>query len=202
MINGQGSGQYGGDRILALVFRDQETGLLVDVGAADGYKNSNSIGLLKRPGWKGILIEPEPDQFLELKFRYRNRNNVVCLNCAVGSEEGIKDFYCAGQGSTFKEETKKFFEEYRGVIYGPTIPVQIFALTRILEDQIIEQDIDFLSIDVEGMDYDVWMSLDKSKFSPKLICIEGKRYSMEGYKKLCSLGGNIFYLREDLCATL
>ena len=37
---------------------------------------------------------------------------------------------------------------------------------------------------------------------PKLICIEGKRYSMEGYKKLCSLGGNIFYLREDLCETL
>lgn len=201
MKEGEGSGQHGEDRILALFFKDQESGLMVDVGAADGYWNSNSIGLLKRPKWKGILIEPEPTQFAELSQRYKYRTGVVCINCAAGINAGTQTFYCAGQVSTFKDEVKKSSEINHGIKYSE-IKVEIKTLTQILDKASAHRKIDFLSIDVEGMNYEVWRSLDKSFYSPKLVCIEGKGYNMEGYKELCRVGCNTFYLREDLCEEL
>jgi FkbM family methyltransferase len=198
---GKGCGQHGEDRILSLVFRDQKQGLLIDVGAADGYWNSNSRILLQRSGWSGILIEPEPEQFQKLNDTYKDNSNVICIKCAVGLKEGRHDFYCGGQVSTFKEEIKYSAEVNHNIQYVKT-SVSISTLTRILNDVGLEDEIDFLSIDAEGMNYEVWQSLDKQKYSPKLVCIEGKNYSMEGYKELCRVGCNTFYLREDICNKL
>lgn len=203
--DGKGCGQYGEDRILGLVFRDQEEGLVVDVGAADGYWNSNSIGLLHRPGWQGVLIEPEPSQFKQLQSMYPNRLGVICVNCAIGMEEGIKTLYCGGQVSTFKDGVMESAIANHDVKYTlAQVPVRrLTPLLLELEEQMdIKRDIDFLSIDAEGMDYEVWRTLDTNVFSPKLVCIEGKKYIMPGYKELCRTAGNTFYLREDLCDLL
>jgi FkbM family methyltransferase len=198
---GEGCGQHGEDRLLSLVFRDQKSGLLIDVGAADGYWNSNSRILLQRPGWSGILIEPEPEQFAKLNEMYTGRPGISCINCGIGLEEGRKTFYCGGQVSTFKDEIKHSAEVNHDIKYKE-IEVWISTLTSVLDDVGIDVAIDFLSIDVEGMNYEVWRSLDKQKYSPKLVCIEGNKYIMEGYKELCRLGGNTFYLREDICNKL
>jgi FkbM family methyltransferase len=201
MKEGEGCGQYGADRILGLFFRDQPQGFLVDVGAADGYWNSNSIGLLKRPEWSGILIEPEPKQFEKLLAMYEGREGVVCIPCAVGLDEGPHTLYCAGQVSTLQEDTRRAAKIKHGVSFTKT-RVQVRTLTHLLEGANVKREIDFLSIDAEGMNYDVWESLDKKKFSPKLVCIEGSGHVMHGYKRFCTNGGNVFYLREDLCITL
>jgi FkbM family methyltransferase len=198
MKEGYGSGQHGEDRVLNFIFKDQPTGLVVDVGSADGYLGSNSFGLLCKPGWDGILIEPEPKQFQELKDRYKNREGVICINCAVGTNEGVKTFYCGGQVSTFVEDVKKSAEVNYGIKYIET-KVEIKTLSRILEEAKAEKQIDFLSIDAEGMNYDVWQSLNPFLYSPRVVCIEGTGYVMIGYKELCRVGCNTFYLREDLC---
>jgi len=198
---GNGCGQYGEDRILGLVFQNQETGLLIDVGAADGYTNSNSIGLLKRPGWKGILIEPEFEQFDKLQDRYKNRSGVICVNCGIGMKEGERTLYCCGQASTFKEGAKQATEIRHNIQYT-TQQQGMVKLTTLLDKLKVTDSIDFLSIDVEGMNYEVWKTLDKEKFSPKLICIEGKGYRMNGYRELCQMRGNTFYLKEDSCIIL
>ena len=201
MIEGQGCGQHGEDRILYMFFRDQEEGFIVDVGAADGWSNSNSFILLQRPGWKGVLIEPEPVQYQTLQERYKDNPNVECVNCAIGTETGMKTLYCGGQVSTFEEEKRKLAEIKYHVDFTP-IDVQMISLTKLLVDLNTPKKIDFLSIDVEGMDYDVWKSLEKKIFSPKLIIIEGAGYAMEGYKYLCQIGCNTFYLKEELCFPL
>jgi hypothetical protein len=74
-------------------------------------------------------------------------------------------------------------------------------LNRILKELNVEKEIDFLSIDVEGMNYEAWQSLHPFPL-PKFVCMEGRGYRMNGYKEFCRLGGNTFYLREDLCMTL
>lgn len=201
MIEGIGSGQYGEDRILSLVFRDQEIGLLVDAGASDGFHNSNSIGLLRRPGWKGVLIEPEHNQFQELATRYSDRPGVFCIHYAIGMEEGERTLYAGGQVSTFDEEVKRSAEINHGVVFTLQ-QVQVMQLTHLLDRLEVKEPIDFLSIDTEGTHYEVWQSLDKQRHSPKLVCMEGKGYCMEGYKELCQTGGNTFYLREELCGLL
>ena len=121
---------------------------------------------------------------------------------SVGINEGIGTFYCGGQVSTFKDEIKKSLEVNHGIKYSE-IKMPIKTLTSILNELYsVPNEIDFLSIDVEGMNYEVWQSLDKSIYSPKLVCIEGRGYAMHGYKEFCRLGGNTFYLREDLCEEL
>jgi FkbM family methyltransferase len=198
---GEGCGQHGEDRILSLVFRNQKHGLLIDVGAADGYWNSNSRILLQRPGWTGVLIEPEPEQFEKLNKMYTGRPGISCVNCGIGLERGKQTFYCGGQVSTFKEEIKHSAEVNHKIQYIKT-DIWITTLTNVLDDIGVEVPIDFLSIDAEGMNYEVWQSLDKQKYSPKLVCIEGKKYAMKGYKELCRVGCNTFYLKENICNEL
>ena len=197
MIEGQGCGQYGEDRILALVFRDQPDGYLVDVGAADGSTNSNTVNLLKRPGWRGLLIEPEQTQFWKLGDVYRDHPNVAVLNYAISTREGKGLLWCGGQVSTISPAVKKSAEDSHGTIYTQQ-EVQMVTLTRVLSAANAPADFDFLSIDAEGMDWEVWQSLDKGRFSPKLVCIEGTGYRMEGYYQLCQVGGNTFYIRDDV----
>jgi len=203
MKEGEGSGQYGEDRILKLFFRDKKWGFLVDVGAADGFWNSNSIGLLKRPGWQGILIEPETSQFQELQKRYEGREGITCVQCAIGLEEGESTLHCSKQVSTLKEDLREAAIAQHGVGFH-TEQVQVRTLTNVLEEYKLgnRYPIDFMSIDAEGMNYEVWQSLDTKKFSPKLVCIEGKGYAMHGYKQLCQMTGNTFYVREDACPKL
>lgn len=202
MREGEGSGQHGEDRILKLVFRDQPAGLLVDVGAADGFWNSNSIMLLQRPGWKGVLIEPEPSQFQLLQDRYRDNPNVVCRRIAIGRNKGPQTLWCGGQVSTFDPEVKRSAEVNHGINYTETTVEMMPLSEQLMEEGVYTQEIDFMSIDVEGMNYEAWLTLDTTVHFPKLVCIEGTGYRMDGYKQLCRLGSNTFYLREDLCDQL
>lgn len=199
---GEGSGQYGEDRILKLVFKDQPAGLVVDVGAADGYWNSNSIMLLQRPLWRGVLVEPEPVQYEQLTKRYQHRPDVVCCQYAIGKQEGTRTLWCGGQSSTLKDNHKRASEEAYGIEFTST-QVKVITLTKMLK--MVEVDtlaIDFLSIDAEGMNYEVWQTLDIKRFAPRLVCIEGKGYAMHGYRELCQMPGNTFYMREDICNQL
>ena len=196
-----GGGQYGEDRILNLFFKQQEEGLLIDVGAADGFWNSNSLMLLRKPGWKGILIEPEPSQFKVLQDRYKDRPGVTCVECAIGPDEGPRTLFCSGQVSTLRKEAKEAAEEMHDVKFTEA-RVEVRNLTRLLSELRVEEPIDFISIDTEGTNYETWQTLDTRLFFPKLVCIEGKGYAMYGYKEFCRTVGNTFYLREDLCDPL
>ena len=51
------------------IFGDKTNGLVVEIGAYDGFEFSNSWGLLDR-GWHGILIEPVKEFFESAKKKY------------------------------------------------------------------------------------------------------------------------------------
>ena len=51
--------QEGEDVILQYIFRDQETGFYVDIGAHHPKRFSNTFGLYKM-GWLGINVDPLP----------------------------------------------------------------------------------------------------------------------------------------------
>lgn len=199
-------GQYGEDRILNFVFKGKRNGLVVDVGAANGVDGSNSWMLIHRYEWRGILIEPEPAQYADLKMMYQENLRVECVNVAIDKEAGVKDFYCCGQLSTLREEYITHAKALHNAEYTQT-KVETVTLTALLTNYFLSEKnkrdaIDFMSIDAEGMNYDVWLTLDLNIFLPKLVCIEGSGYAMHGYKELCRTPGNTLYLREDLCDPL
>jgi FkbM family methyltransferase len=194
--------QYGEEKILRKFFNYEPTGTVVDVGAADGLDNSNSHCLLTHPGWSGVLVEPESSQFRDLEARYAGRSNVRTVNCAVGQQPGKATFHVGGeghkQGSTMLPEWKqKVITEFNGVYLEP-IQVQVRTLSDILEEAKVTK-IDFLTIDCEGMDDQVLKSMDWKRWQPRLICLEGRGFSLPGnYSEFCMTRGNVFYVRDSV----
>jgi FkbM family methyltransferase len=188
-------GQYGEDKVLEEYFKDQDIGLVVDAGAANGTDGSNSWMLLKRPGWSGVLIEPEPEQFAELSALYEHRHRISTVNCALGTEERVASFYCARQVSTLCPEWRDRCIEIHRLDFKE-IQVNVFTLSDVMIDHNVEA-IDFLSIDCEGRDVDVLNSLDLERWRPRLICLEAKGHHIDGYLTYCHTRGNTFYAREE-----
>ncbi len=52
----------------------------VEFGACDGKRDSNTWQLINECGWSGVLIEPEPNWFNDLKHNYKHRSDVYCFN--------------------------------------------------------------------------------------------------------------------------
>lgn len=186
--------QYGEDEVLEDFFKGQDRGFLVDVGAADGEDNSNSWKLLQRPGWGGILIEPELSQFQILQKRYQGRENVKCIQMAVGASPTQQILFCSKQVSTLLPSWRDRCIEVHGVPYT-TQKVEVRTLTGIMDRADAPAHFDFLSIDCEGMDMEVLQSLNFLWFSPRLICLEVKGATIPGYKVLSSTRGNTFYVK-------
>lgn len=195
-------GQYGEDRILESFFEGKDEGFVVEIGAADGEDNSNSWHLLKRPGWQGLLVEPEPSQYATLKARYQDRDGVDTVNCACGPETGMGTFYIGGeghkQGSTMSLEWKQRLEKDYGATYPGTAKVDVVTLADLFMVNGVPSVLDFLSIDCEGLDYPVLQSINWKTWKPKLICMEGGGFALpENYKEYCLTRGNTFYVRVD-----
>ncbi|XP_066955577.1 protein Star-like isoform X2 [Macrobrachium rosenbergii] len=52
-------------------FSDQRSGFFVEAGAFDGEMFSNSLWLEKQLGWRGLLVEADPDNFQLLTWKRR-----------------------------------------------------------------------------------------------------------------------------------
>lgn len=84
------------------------------------------------------------------------------------------------------------------------------SLNFLLKDTIVD-DFQLLSIDVDGIDFDIWKSLNKKIYKPNIIIIEysdwldkDKRLELyqqfrnDGYFLLC-VTGNYIFLKQSLC---
>jgi FkbM family methyltransferase len=112
---------------------------------------------------------------------------------AAGTKEGDATFYTCRQVSTLMPAFRDSAIATHGVKYGETT-VHVRTLTNILFS-VGCPNIDFLSIDCEGMDIDVLNSIDLNIFKPKLICMEIPT-NIEGYYTYKVTRGNTLYAVE------
>ena len=153
--------QWGQDIVADGFFRCNKprTKRFVEAGAFDGLFISNTKRLFDI-GWSGVCIEPVSSAYSRLEQLYQG-TNVSCIQKAVSSKEGFVTITDAGAGSML----------CNGDTNGPTQEVQSSGLTTILDELNID-DFDFLSIDVEGPDFEVLKTLDFSRFRPQLLVLE------------------------------
>ena len=52
--------------IVSDLFKDQKEGFFIEAGAYDGEVYSNSLYFELKRGWKGLLVEPNPDALADL----------------------------------------------------------------------------------------------------------------------------------------
>ena len=145
-------------------------GFYVDIGAHHPLRFSNTAYFYKK-GWRGINVEPTPT--LIKKF-YSSRKRDININAAIGNSEEPLVFYLFNEPAlnSFNKELSlsRVNDKYK-IIDSIKIPLK--RLSSILEDHLPKgTEITFLTIDVEGLDYEILESNDWQKYKPRYILIE------------------------------
>jgi len=162
--------QEGEDLILEHFLFCKPTGFYVDVGAHHPKRYSNTYRLYCR-GWRGINIDAKPGSMKEFE---RMRPRDINVETGVGPVSGELTFY------VFHEPTVNTFDRTLalqrvkdGFAMAEEVKVGVEPLSRILERNIPEGvRIDVLTVDVEGLDYEVLQSNDWDRFSPDYVLVE------------------------------
>lgn len=147
---------------------------IVDVGAYDGKYLSNSYYFVRVRGWGGILIEPEPEAFRALARFYAGRPNVACVNKACSNRPGMQKLYLGTHRtrSTLSVDDSQWFKQHRTHL---AVDVETDTLTNILAAYRCPADFGILSVDAEGLDYEVLLGLDFARFCPRIVITEDER---------------------------
>jgi FkbM family methyltransferase len=171
--------QCGEDLIVQYIF--QLRGIThpsyIDIGANDPYFLNNTAVFYEK-GCRGINIEANP--LLYQKFTIA-RPNDINLNIGVGSKEDELDFFVMTDDtlSSFSKEECDAMVSY-GKTLKTIIKIKLDTVSHILEEYFNNQFPDFMTIDVEGMDFQILQSIDFDKYWPKIICVEAAEYSPIG----------------------
>jgi FkbM family methyltransferase len=159
--------QEGEDGLLLRIFERQQEGFYVDVGAHHPQRFSNTYRFYLR-GWRGINVDPLPGS--KAKFdALRDRD--INLEIGVASEPSALTYYSFEEPAlnTFDPEVAK--SRKSPLLEKLRIPV--YPLKQILSEYLPPgATIDFLSIDVEGLDLAVVRSNDWTKYRPSYVLAE------------------------------
>ena len=141
-------------------------GFFVEVGANNPF-NLSQTWHLAQEGWRGILVEPIPELCKELIAK-RPDSVVVEMACGAPNAPATATFTVATDSgkSTLSSE---FLDKRSGV--ASLITVNVKPLNDILQEEGVEQ-IDFVSIDVEGTQFDVLQGFDLQRWNPRLLLVE------------------------------
>lgn len=160
----------GEEMFLRALFGEKERGTYVDIGANHPWRFSNTFWAYSR-GWRGINIEPDIHNY-ELLSGIRNRD--VNINCGISDVETSMDYYM------FEESALNTFcydeiSNKKEIIEMRKVPVR--RLDTILEEYNISE-IDFIDIDVEGMELKVLNSINWNKVNISCILVEQRKMSL------------------------
>jgi FkbM family methyltransferase len=170
-------------------FLDFDRGTFIEAGANDGLQQSNTLYFERYRQWTGLLVEPIPD--LATRCR-RNRPRCRVENVALaphGHPQTHLAMRFCGLMSVVKGGMKSFREELEHVQagsacqrlqpYDVTVPV---ATLSDLWDRHQLEEVDLLSLDVEGYELQALQGLDFDRHRPGWMLIEARyREDIDAY---------------------
>ena len=188
--------QAGEDKFLyEHFFSNKHNGTYIELGAMDGISYSNTYFFEKELGWSGILIEPNEFNFSKLKINrpsnflfnklISNEKEPVCFRYFEHNMSGVSGIESTMPQNHFRLffDTDKYCNEdihnntnSKCICWWKTKQPQgkkmitPVSLTDIIKQTNISE-IDLLSLDVEGHEYEVLESWDFS-IPIKVILIE------------------------------
>ncbi len=173
--------QEGEDLILGRIFEESPAGFYVDVGAHHPTRYSNTYFFYLK-GWRGINIDAMPNSMNAFR---RDRPRDINLEIAIASRSGERRTF-----HVFNEPALNTFDEALALErasgpYGHKIVARQSVVTQRLEDILGAQVpsgtlIDFMSVDVEGLDLEVLQSNDWQRFRPGYVLAECFGVPMSG----------------------
>lgn len=157
--------------ILRRIFENKHKGFYVDVGAHHPKRFSNTYFFYKQ-GWYGMNIDAMPGS-MDLFNRQRPRD--INIEKAVSDRKQVLTYYAFNEPALngFSKELTKGRDGHGNYKVIFEIELETSTLEEILDQHMPKnQIIDFLSIDVEGLDFTVLKSNNWAKYAPEVILIE------------------------------
>ena len=164
-------------------YLDYDNGFYVELGANDGITFSNSLHFEIYRNWKGILVEPLPNQFVMCQKNRNERNKIFCNACVSFDYKDkyvdIKyaDLMSISNNLNLDINNKKLhIQQGINSLSNNEITFDFGSVARTLNSILIESKapklIDLLSLDVEGAELDVLKGIDFRMFKFKYLLIE------------------------------
>lgn len=160
------------------VFKGYKNGFFIDVGAHDGISINNTLYFEKNNNWTGVNVEPIKKIYNDL---VANRPNCININCAVCNNDGKTEFICNNGYTEMISGIKDTFDhrhvnrlQHENKLHGSTteiIEVETKRLETICDSHKITH-INYLSIDVEGAEFEVIKSINFDKVYIDVIGFE------------------------------
>lgn len=196
------------DVLLRRIFGDQGGGFYVDVGAYDPVSCSITKHFYDR-GWRGVNVEPAPSSYARVAAA---RPRDINVNVGISSHAGRLRFFefpveHSGLNTFSEEDALKHKKAGYSFIERE---VKVITLAELCEQYVGEQ-IDFMSIDVEGYEKEVIEGGDFKRFRPRALIVEATQPKTtitthdrwepmlieSGYVFATFDGLNRYYLREE-----
>jgi|SaaInlV_100m_DNA_2_1039680.scaffolds.fasta_scaffold19128_2 FkbM family methyltransferase len=194
---------------------DKEDFFFVQIGSHDGIGGGNDplYEYIEKYNWSGILVEPVPYLYKELKKNYEGCGNLVFKNVAISCEGGTMKFYSIEKHSNPKNPFwyNQLGSFNKDVVLSHRQDIPEFdkyfkeeEIKTITFDSLVEgvNQIDLLHIDTEGYDLEIIKSIDFNKITPSMILYEHKHLEnpMEAVDYLKNLGYGCYSMPTDTLA--
>jgi FkbM family methyltransferase len=174
--------QAGEDLIVKYIF--DSIGLsnpyYVDIGAHHP-EIINNTKIFYDTGSSGINIEANPNLISAFN---RQRKRDINLNLGISDKSGTLDFHIFNDStlSTFSTDEATILSD-QGFTVQNIIPVKIISVKELFETYAKENCLDFLSLDAEGVDFNILTQFITLGLKPVVICVESISFSTSGAGK-------------------
>ena len=166
------SSQFNEDIFLQKYFKNYNKGKYLDLGCFHPVRDNNTYQLYKK-NWNGINIDLNP---LTIELFNFSRPKDINLNTALSRKSGIKNFYYFGEFSplnTLDSNHLKFLKKNFNIKRNQykIKKIKTENINSILNKYKFNK-IDFLSIDLEGQEYEALRDFNFKRYKVNLLSVE------------------------------
>lgn len=187
-----------GPRVMRRFARLFPEAFFIQVGANDGVQLDPLHEWVLSCQWRGIMIEPVPYVFENLKANYAHLQSRIALkNVAIAPSRGEMPFWhlrkaeCQGSNhwydalGSFRKEVVLWHERYIPDIRERLVCSQVKTDTfsAVCEQEHV-QHVDLIQMDTEGFDFEVIKLIDFERYRPRLLIYENRHFD-EQTKQEC-----------------
>ncbi|MCC5972806.1 MAG: FkbM family methyltransferase [Rubellimicrobium sp.] len=152
----------------------KRVGWFVEFGAGNGVALSNTWYLENHYGWTGVVAEPNPNfapmvraarkcHVSDRCVYSRSGERIAFLPTEMGELSRIRDIVPADSHELYGG---------RDIAPGAEVMVETISLNDLLTEARAPREIDFLSVDTEGSEFEILQAFDFDRWRFGAICVE------------------------------
>ncbi len=176
--------QFGEDMILRYLFGEEKKGFYVDIGAHHPVFISNTYHFYLK-GWHGLCVDASAQAIAAFRsIRPRDISVVACLGDDTQTNVAYYQFDQPALNTSDSEQAEQIIQSGRAQLLNKSV-VKTWSLNELLSKYIPSNtEIDFLTMDIEGVDEALILAQDWNKSRPKAIVFESQG---KAWNKISSL---------------